>query len=178
MHLNNFTKNLVNSICEFVINCPRINEDIKEKVKERRNLVLKYKKNKFNKSDLKFEIPLDESVEYWENKLEEKIEQREQKRQNKKEVEMSYKEKFGRKIDLRVCKNCHNGNCLYCGKESSSYFTVHCHEKCYNKKYVDKEGYFNCNICNGKSSTGGKYCNGCSNSKAAKQCYICSVPFL
>jgi len=165
---------LVNSIYDFVVKSPKINEDIKEKVKERRQLVLKYKKNHFNENDLKFEIPLDEDVEDWENKLEQKKERREQK----KEVEMSYKKEYGREIDLRICKNCHHGYCIYCGKDSSSFYRVHCHEKCYNKKYVDSEGYFRCNICNGSSSIEAKCCQICRNSKGPSKCYLCSEPFL
>ena len=173
-HSKKYVKNLVNSIYDFVVKSPKINEDIKEKVKERRQLVLKYKKNHFNENDLKFEIPLDEDVEDWENKLEQKKERREQK----KEVEMSYKKEYGREIDLRICKNCHHGYCIYCGKDSSSFYRVHCHEKCYNKKYVDSEGYFRCNICNGSSSIEAKCCQICRNSKGPSKCYLCSEPFL
>ena len=183
-----YKNRLFEQVYQFVINNSEISDEIKKKAKERRDLALKFKRKGFYNglyiNDFMFEIPLDEDIEDWENKLKEKIDERNRKRQEKeekehqkKEFEMAIRQEKGGRINLHVCDHCKR-NCLFCGEEFVRSSAVYAHINCYRRSNDYKNGYFECSLCGHRDNHDARCCEYCRDAHKydTKYCYICSLP--
>ena len=171
-----YNQALLDAVYSFASNCPDLNDEIKNKIKESRRLAKKFIKNYLKDKD--YEIGINDNFEFYEKKFEEELEEKNERRkenaarreeearnnrqnrsnESKNNIEMTSKSSVKEeRVNTLCCQDCY-GHCAFCRATTQKAGKLYAHKSCYKEK--------TCVICNNKKGVHSVVatCNKCKSS--------------